>query len=58
MRILLSPGQVLNLFGLLQRQSREAPSTSVRRVIEDFLSNEWRNGALLGDKPEKAFFLE
>ena len=29
----------------------------VRRTIEDFLFNAWRNGALLGDKPEKAFFV-
>ena len=26
-------------------------------TIEDFLLNEWRNGALLGDKPEEAFFV-
>ena len=25
--------------------------------MEDFLLNEWQNGALLGDKPEKAFFV-
>lgn len=30
---------------------------NVRRTIEDFLLNEWQNGALLGDKPEKAFFV-
>jgi uncharacterized protein len=30
---------------------------NVRRTIEDFLFNEWQNGALLGDKPEKAFFV-
>jgi len=24
-------------------------------VIENFLSNEWRIGAMFGDKPEKAF---
>jgi phage tail sheath protein FI len=29
----------------------------VRRTIEDFLLNEWQNGALLGDKPDKAFFV-
>jgi len=28
-----------------------------RRTIEDFLLNEWQSGALLGDKPEKAFFV-
>ena len=30
---------------------------NVRRTIEDFLFNEWQLGALLGDKPEKAFFV-
>jgi phage tail sheath protein FI len=30
---------------------------NVRRTIEDFLFNEWQSGALLGDKPEKAFFV-
>jgi len=30
---------------------------NVRRTIEDFLYNEWRNGGLLGDKPEKAYFV-
>lgn len=30
---------------------------NVRRTIEDFLLNEWQMGALLGDKPEKAFFV-
>jgi phage tail sheath protein FI len=30
---------------------------NVRRTIEDFLLNEWMNGALLGDKPEKAYFV-
>jgi phage tail sheath protein FI len=29
----------------------------VRRTVEDFLLNEWQMGALLGDKPEKAFFV-
>jgi hypothetical protein len=29
----------------------------VRRTVEDFLLNEWRNGALLGTKPESAFFV-
>ena len=31
---------------------------NVRRTIEDFLLNEWQAGALLGDKPEKAFFVK
>ncbi|MBL9175146.1 MAG: phage tail sheath subtilisin-like domain-containing protein [Verrucomicrobiales bacterium] len=30
---------------------------NVRRILEDFLLNEWQSGALLGDKPEKAFFV-
>jgi phage tail sheath protein FI len=30
---------------------------NVRRTIEDFLLNEWQNGALLGDKPETAYFV-
>ena len=31
---------------------------NVRRTVEDFLLNEWQNGALLGDKPEKSFFVK
>ena len=27
------------------------------RTVGDFLLNEWRNGALFGDKPEQAFFV-
>ncbi len=30
---------------------------NVRTTIEDFLLNEWQNGALLGEKPEKAYFV-
>jgi hypothetical protein len=30
---------------------------NVRRTVEDFLYNEWRSGALLGEKPEQAFFV-
>ena len=30
---------------------------NVRRTIEDFLFSEWQAGALLGDKPEKAYFV-
>ncbi len=30
---------------------------NVRQTIEDFLFNEWKMGALLGDKPEKAYFV-
>lgn len=31
---------------------------NIRRTIEDFLFNEFQMGALLGDKPEKAFFVK
>jgi phage tail sheath protein FI len=31
---------------------------NVRRTIEDFLLNEWQNGALLGDRPEMAYFVK
>jgi phage tail sheath protein FI len=30
---------------------------NVRHTIEDFLLNEWKMGALLGDKPEQAYFV-
>jgi phage tail sheath protein FI len=30
---------------------------NIRQTIEDFLFTEWRNGALLGTKPEQAFFV-
>lgn len=35
----------------------EALWSNVRRTIEDFLLNEFQMGALLGDKPEKAYFV-
>lgn len=31
---------------------------NLRRTISDFLLNEWQNGALLGDKPESAYFVK
>jgi len=31
---------------------------NVRRTLEDFLLNEWQNGALLGDKPDRSFFVK
>lgn len=37
--------------------NNEALWANVRRSVEDFLFNEWRNGALLGTKPEQAFFV-
>jgi phage tail sheath protein FI len=36
----------------------EALWANVRRTIEDFLLNEWQNGALLGEKPDKAYFVK
>jgi hypothetical protein len=30
---------------------------NVRQTVSDFLFNEWRNGALLGIRPEEAFFV-
>ena len=30
----------------------------VRRAVEDFLRSEWRNGALLGNKADQAFFVK
>jgi phage tail sheath protein FI len=30
---------------------------NVRRTIEDFLLNEWQSGALLGERPEQAYFV-
>jgi phage tail sheath protein FI len=30
----------------------------VRGTIDDFLLDQWQNGALLGDKPEKAYFVK
>jgi phage tail sheath protein FI len=36
----------------------EALWANVRRTIQDFLLNEWQMGALLGDKPERAFFVK
>jgi phage tail sheath protein FI len=35
----------------------EALCAAVRRSIESFLLNEWRTGALKGNKPEMAFFV-
>ncbi len=31
--------------------------TNIRRTIEDFLFSQWQSGALLGSKPEEAFFV-
>ena len=43
--------------GLRWWSSYEALWANVRRTIEDFLLNEWQSGALLGEKPEKAYFV-
>ncbi|MGA7733214.1 MAG: phage tail sheath subtilisin-like domain-containing protein [Chloroflexia bacterium] len=37
--------------------NNDALWANVRRTVEDFLFNEWSNGALLGTKPEQAFFV-
>jgi phage tail sheath protein FI len=31
---------------------------NVRRTIEDFLFNEWKQGHLMGDKPDQAYFVK
>jgi len=31
---------------------------AARRTVDEFLLNEWQKGALLGDKPEKAYFVK
>lgn len=36
----------------------EALWANVRLTIQDFLYNEWVSGALLGEKPEKAYFVK
>ncbi|MEO6362801.1 MAG: phage tail sheath C-terminal domain-containing protein [Caldimonas sp.] len=35
----------------------EALWERLRRTVADFLSSEWRNGALTGDRPDAAFFV-
>jgi phage tail sheath protein FI len=37
--------------------NNDALWANIRRTVEDFLFNEWRSGALLGTKPEEAFFV-
>jgi phage tail sheath protein FI len=32
--------------------------TTVRQTVSNFLYNEWRSGALLGTKPEQAYFVK
>ena len=38
--------------------NNEQTWANVRLAISDFLFNAWRNGALMGEKPEKAFFVK
>ena len=38
-------------------QNGETLWEKVRRTITDYLTSEWRKGALLGRKPEEAFFV-
>ena len=35
----------------------EALWVNLRRIIDAFLYNEWRNGALMGAKPDEAYFV-
>jgi phage tail sheath protein FI len=35
----------------------EAHWSNVRETVENFMFNEWKSGALLGAKPEEAFFV-
>jgi uncharacterized protein len=37
--------------------NNEALWANIRRTVEDFLFNEWRNGALMGTQPEQAYFV-
>ena len=37
--------------------NNEALWANIRRTVEDFLFNEWRSGALMGTKPEEAYFV-
>src|SRR5262249_54915561 len=36
----------------------EALWANVRATVSNFLYNEWQNGALVGDKPEQAYFVK
>lgn len=38
--------------------SGEALWADIRRTVSDFLLRQWSQGALLGDKPEKAYFVK
>jgi phage tail sheath protein FI len=43
---------------VMSEESGEQLWSKVRSKISDFLQVEWSNGGLLGDKPEKAFFVK
>lgn len=43
--------------GVVFEPQGEALWLRVREAIQSFLFNEWRQGALLGDKPEQAYFV-
>jgi phage tail sheath protein FI len=43
--------------GVVFEPNGETLWANVRHTIDDFLFDQWQNGALLGDKPEKAYFV-
>jgi uncharacterized protein len=43
--------------GRIAFQRPDGTWANVRHTIADFVPNEWPMGALLGDKPEQAFFV-
>ena len=43
--------------GVVFEPNGEALWANVRHTVDDFLFDQWQNGALLGDKPEKAYFV-
>ncbi len=51
-RVVLDTNVMVSAYNTRLVKKEEAP-----RTVEDFLLNEWQSGALLGDKPEKAFFV-
>ena len=63
--MLKSPGYVETLQAALEQSTAFAASepngetlwARVRRTVTDYLLTEWDRGALLGSKPEEAFFV-
>ena len=43
--------------GRVRAEQRARCGPTSGSTIEDFLLDDWRDGALLGDKPEEAFFV-